>query len=185
MTEPTLSPQLNQYAPPTATVEDVAPEHLGTARLNMFSAEGRIGRLRYLAYVTGASLIQGFVIGIVTAVIGGPVLIAVVNAALYIAMIWFCIICGIKRCHDMDISGWWSVTVLIPIIALLWAFWPGSKGANRFGPPPPPNNLGVRILGLLLPVIFFIGIVAAIALPAYSTYQMKAKARAAQSAGQL
>lgn len=185
MTEPTLNPTMNQYAPPTATVEDVGPDFLGTAKLDLFSAKGRIGRLRYLAYVTGASLVQGFVLGVAMAIIGASVPMMVLNAALYIALIWFTIICGIKRCHDLNISGWWCLSLIIPLISLAWAFWPGTKGANRFGPPPPPNNLGVRILGLILPAIFLIGVLAAIALPTYSAYQMKAKARAAQSAGQL
>ena len=51
-----IEPTMNQYAPPRAQVADVA-QGAGVAELNYFSAQGRIGRLRYLAYGTGASLV--------------------------------------------------------------------------------------------------------------------------------
>jgi hypothetical protein len=58
---------------------------------------------------------------------------------------------------------------------------PGSRGENRFGPPPPPNTWGVRVLGVILPVIALVGILAAIAIPSYKNYTDRA--RAAQAAG--
>ncbi|UXH79642.1 DUF805 domain-containing protein [Roseateles amylovorans] len=170
----------NQYAPPVATVQDVAPP-APAAELRYFSAEGRIGRLRYLAYSIGASLLHGAIVGLLTAILGSTIG-TIVSLASVLVLMWFTILCGIKRCHDLDLSGWWSVTVIIPIISLIWIFVPGSKGANRFGPPPPPNTLGVRLLAFILPAVFIIGVVAAVALPAYSAYV--AKARAAQAASQ-
>ncbi|WP_374436271.1 DUF805 domain-containing protein [Inhella sp.] len=166
---------LNQFAPPRAQVADMqSPE--GVGELKLFSHQGRIGRLRYLAYITGAALLfQLLAVGMGAI---GP-FIALLGLIPYI---WFTVITGIKRCHDINISGWWSITAIIPVIGLIWIFVPGSKSANRFGPPPPPNTLGIKLLGLILPGIFVLGIVAAIALPAYQTYT--AKARAAQAAGQ-
>ena len=177
MTEQTL----NQYAAPGAHVADVASFE-GTGELQLFSSKGRIGRLRYLAYATGASLIHYVVsLGLLFAMTSSMVAVSVGTIALFAVAIWFSVITGIKRCHDLDISGWWTVTLIIPLIALVWIFVPGSKGANRFGPPPPANNWGVRILGLALPVIAMIGVVAAIALPAYKGYTDRARAaRAAQ-----
>ena len=57
-------------------------------------------------------------------------------------------------------------------------FWfiPGTSGSNRFGAPPPPNSTGVILLALILPIIFVIGIVAAIAIPAYQDYATRARA---------
>jgi uncharacterized membrane protein YhaH (DUF805 family) len=176
MAEPTL----NQYAPPQAHVADIS-QGAGFAELNYFSTQGRIGRLRYLAWATGASLVYQILITVATLALRDSVLMSVVTIAGLIAVIWFSIVCAIKRCHDMDISGWWSLTAILPIIALAWMFWPGSKGENRFGPPPPPNTWGVRVLGLMLPVIAFVGILAAIAIPQYKHYTDKA--RAAQTAG--
>lgn len=175
-----IEPTLNQYAPPTAEVADVQASTTG--ELKFFSSQGRIGRLRYLAYSTGASVIHSILTTVLTLALGGstgPAAIAVTIVA-FIALLWFSIITGIKRCHDIGISGWWSLTVIIPVIALIWIFVPGHKGENRFGPPPPPNTWGVRMLGLILPVVFFVGILAAIAIPAYQSYTLKA--RAAQAA---
>jgi uncharacterized membrane protein YhaH (DUF805 family) len=176
MAEPTL----NQYAPPQTHVADMA-RGTGFAELNYFSARGRIGRLRHLAYATGASFVYNVMNTVATVALHDSALLAVVSIGGAIALIWFGILCAIKRCHDMDISGWWSLTAILPVIALAWIFWPGSKGENRFGPPPPPNTWGVRVLGLLLPIIALIGILAAIAIPQYKHYTDKA--RAAQTAG--
>lgn len=172
------TPSHNQYAPPNAHVADVA-RGSGFAELNFFSAQGRIGRLRYLAWATGASVLFNIAITGIGMAMPGSILFTIASIIGIVVLIWFSALCAIKRCHDMNISGWWSLTSFIPIIALAWAFWPGTQGDNRFGPPPPPNTLGVRILGLLLPVVFFIGILAAIAIPSYKQYTDRA--RAAQS----
>jgi len=175
MTEPTM----NQYAPPLAAVADMAPR-AAPAELKLFSHKGRIGRLRYLAYGSGASILYYMLIGGLTASVRDSNTLAVAVFAAFGAVLWFTVITGIKRCHDMEISGWWSLTLILPVIVLAWMFWPGSRGENRFGPPPPPNTMGVRLLGFLMPVIFFVGILAAIAIPQYKHYTDRA--RAAQSA---
>ncbi|KQO45709.1 hypothetical protein ASF24_11135 [Methylobacterium sp. Leaf86] len=40
---------------------------------------------------------------------------------------------GIRRMHDTDHSGWW---LLLSPVALVFACFAGTPGANRFGPPP-------------------------------------------------
>lgn len=170
---------MNQYAPPQAAVADVhAFDEVG--ELKLFSAQGRIGRLRYLAYATGATFLYQALVGGLAGAIGPSTLTNVLVLSLFAFFFWFTVITAIKRCHDIGISGWWTLTMFIPIITLAWLFVSGSKGANRFGPPPPPNSRGVRLLGAVLPAIFIIGILAAIALPAYKTYTDKARAAQAQ-----
>lgn len=50
---------------------------------------------------------------------------------------YFLITTGIKRLHDFGKSGWWYLSILVPlanmalIIALL--FTPSTKGANTYG----------------------------------------------------
>lgn len=177
MTESTMDP----YAPPRAQVSDVAHSH-AVGELKLFSAQGRVGRLRYLAYSTGASLVYKVLVMAWTLGLAGSTAFNVAMVACAIALLCFNVITGIKRCHDMGISGWWTLTLVIPVIVFAWIFWPGTRGDNRFGPPPPPNTLGVRLLGLVLPVVFFIGIVAAVAIPQYKMYSDKARAAQAQSA---
>lgn len=175
MTEPTM----NQFAPPRAHVAD-APAATAVAELKLFSAQGRIGRLRYLAYSTVASMIYSVLLSVLFALFAGSEMLTVATWLAVIAVLWFSVITGIKRCHDINISGWWSATLIVPVITLVWMFAPGSKGENRFGPPPPPNNWGVRLLGVILPVVFFVGILAAVAIPSYKAYTDKARAAAAQ-----
>ena len=45
---------------------------------------------------------------------------------------------GIRRLHDIDKSGWWSLIALVPlvgaIVLIVWYCQKGTPGANRFGP---------------------------------------------------
>lgn len=47
---------------------------------------------------------------------------------------------SVRRLHDIGWSGWWVLLLFVPFVfaALFLAllFWPGTKEANRFGPPP-------------------------------------------------
>lgn len=52
----------------------------------------------------------------------------------------------VKRLHDRDESGWWSLVYFIPVVCL-WVFikcgfLKGTPGPNRFGPDPlaPPEQ---------------------------------------------
>ena len=45
---------------------------------------------------------------------------------------------GIRRLHDIDKSGWWTLIVFVPLIGwivlIVWYCTKGTPGANRFGP---------------------------------------------------
>jgi uncharacterized membrane protein YhaH (DUF805 family) len=158
----------NPYQAPRAPVGDVdSTEEYQEIRL--WSASGRLGRLRYLAYGTGASLLCGLLAGALTAVLGAGVG-GLFTMVAYVVLVVFSVLVAIQRSHDMNWSGWTVFLTLIPFVALIWIFKPGTDGENDYGAPPPPNTIGVKILGFLLPILFIIGIVAAIAIPAYVAY---------------
>jgi len=163
----------NPYTPPRAKVADVTTDDFQEVR--MWSASGRIGRLRYLAYTFGASLLIGIVAALTTAVLG-PTVGSMITLVAYVALLVFCVLVMIQRSHDMDWSGWMVLLSIIPFVGLIWIFKSGTKGENRFGAPPPPNTTGVKILAFIMPVVAIIGIVAAIALPAYQQYVERAQA---------
>jgi len=77
----------NPYAAPRAAVSDI-----DTAReiqeIQMWSATGRIGRLRYLAYGAGAAIAVGVIAGLLSTLMD-PGTAATVTMLLYIPLIWF------------------------------------------------------------------------------------------------
>lgn len=172
----------NQYQAPQSQV--VADSEQEFAEMKFLGATGRIGRIRFLAYSTGINLIFSLVSGVLQGGVaaasggnseGGAAMIMIVGILLLIAQFVFYFMFAIKRAHDMNVSGWLSLILLIPLIGVLvFIFAPGTRGPNNYGPPPPPNTAGLYLLGLLLPIIAIIGILAAIAIPAYQGYINKA-----------
>lgn len=172
------------YAPPTADVAETLPEF---AELRPFSIEGRIGRLRYLAWSLAVMLAAACVFGIVA--IGAaisPVLGMLLGGLTVIGAVVVSTQIGVQRLHDIGWSGWLLLVNLIPVVgsvfALIMLVVPGSSGANRFGPPPPANSRGVKILAALWLLVPVLGIVAAISLPAYQDYITRAHDAQASSA---
>ena len=65
----------------------------------------------------------------------------IIGVVAYIGFIWASLALGIKRWHDRDKSGWWTLIGLIPVIGAIWAFVEqgclrGTEGPNRFGDDP-------------------------------------------------
>jgi uncharacterized membrane protein YhaH (DUF805 family) len=170
----------NPYSPPQADVADMPDGGPSSFQsVHFFAWRGRIGRLRLLAY----SMLVYLFIAVLGAIAGGITAAAHSSSidqfliwAIYLVSFGLMLMVLIQRSHDMDYSGWTALLALIPIVGLLWVFKSGTTGTNRFGAPPVPNSLGVKIAGLLLPIVAVIGILAAIALPAYQSYVQKAKA---------
>ncbi len=161
----------NPYAAPRAAVSDVETVQ-EFQEVRLWSASGRIGRLRYIAYAVGGTLLGAALAGALVAFMGG--IGAILAVLVYIAMLVFSVLTMIQRSHDMDWSGWTVLLSLIPFVGLIWLFKAGSEGVNDYGAPPPPNTTAVKILALILPILFIVGILAAIAIPAYAEYTRRA-----------
>ena len=169
----------NPYASPSAQVADtVADAEYGEIRI--FSTRGRLGRVRYLGYGIGLGLLISFVMGILAGVAAAAGSAAAPIAAIivvvgYVALFAMQIVLTIQRAHDFNSSGWLALLGLVPLVNLIFLFIPGTKGENRFGKQPPPNTAGVIILACILPLIAVVGIVAAISIPAYQDYTLRAQ----------
>ena len=155
----------NPYTAPQSRVADIVDD-AEYGSLKLWSASGRIGRLRYLAYTTGASLVVGGLSSVLTLALG-PELGLTITLLAYVPLLVFCVLAAIQRSHDMNWSGWTVLLTIVPLVAFIWLFKPGTEGTNEYGHRPPPNTTGVKILALLLPIIALIGIAAAIAIPAF------------------
>ncbi len=162
----------NPYSAPSARVADV-PDETAYQPARLWSARGRIGRLRYLAYLCGMSLILGVLSGLATAALGeerGTLL----NLTFNLPALVFCALSAIKRSHDANWSGWAAILAFIPVLNLILVFKSGTAGANDYGNPAPPNTTGIKILALLFPALVVVGLLAAIALPAYQDFVERA-----------
>ena len=170
------------YTPPQTELLNDLDE--GYGEIKILRAQGRIGRLRYIAYSIGISILiylamMAVMMGLgAVGLSGGGFGITAVGLVIiaYGAMLVINVLLTIQRCHDFNTSGWLSLLLLLPLVPLIFWFIPGTKGSNQYGLQPPPNKgAGVAVVVILL-VLVVMGILAAIAIPAYQEYMARAAA---------
>lgn len=146
---------------------------------SIFSFNGRIGRLRYMAYGIGSYLLLMMImIPVVgtSAFMGGEPAVSGVGAiavgVIFLAMLVAGVAFAKRRLNDLNRSGWWLLLSVVPFVNLLFTiyviFFPGNDGDNDFGAAPAANSLGVQILGWMMPALFVLGIVAAAVIPQFA-----------------
>lgn len=128
----------------------------------LFSYQGRIGRLRYFGLSTGVLfvlLLSVFLVGFAAMLLESYALFFLFLPIWAVGLVAQTML-GIRRLHDLDLSGWWYVPCLLvmtvggqmatsgePTLAaigtivylapsLLLLLKAGTEGPNRFGPPP-------------------------------------------------
>ncbi|WP_342654357.1 DUF805 domain-containing protein [Pseudomonas sp. F3-2] len=159
---PAFEPAVSPYAPPRASATQDWPD---VGALKVFSVQGRIGRLRYLAWSMVLVLVAMVISGVCFAILSVSLIAGgLLGTIALVAVIVVCIQIGAQRLHDAGWSAWLLLLYLVPIIGtffpLLLIAIPGNAGPNAYGPPPPPNNRGVKILAtlwLLVLALVFIG----------------------------
>ena len=173
------------YSPPETDLltgqEEFAP-------VRILSYKGRIGRMRYIAYTLGVSLlaylvmmlvVRAVVTAMATSASGAPEFaggVAIVIMAVgFLAILTINVLLTIQRSHDFNTTGWLSLVLLLPLVPFIFWFIPGTEGGNRFGPPPAPSK-GAGLVVIILLVLVVGGILAAIAIPAYQEYMARAAA---------
>lgn len=167
---------MNPYQAPAADVSAI-PNQGGLDESGPFSPSGRFGRLSYIAW----GMLMGIAVWAVMLVFGGGMaamgpdslatmgpLLIVVQLVVLVPTILF----AIRRLHDINAAGWWSLLFLVPIVnfvfILVLMFKAGSEGANRFAAP--RVTLGwekvLGFIGIGFMVLGIVGMVAAIVIPA-------------------
>lgn len=156
------SMQQNPYRAPNAELE-LEKQPANTS--GIFSRQGRIGRLRYSAYISTASLIGA------TLAFGGIGIAEAAKQSDFTTAIAFgligTIVCGImnlfytaRRLNDLNQHWGWLILYFIPAFALFLVlylvFAPGSAGSNKYGAPAAANKWFHYIMGLLLPALLLL-----------------------------
>ena len=168
----------NPYSASTADLSQVPNDSL-TYSPKLLSINGRIGRVRYLAFSVMMSL-SALAIG---ALLAGALflinpMLAAGAALVYVPMLAYSFILVIRRLNDLNHSGWWSIGIIVPLLnlplAIYLLFAPGTAGSNNYGLAPGPNTRGVLIAAWAMPVMAVIfGIIGALAMPYYQAQVAK------------
>lgn len=141
----------NPYAAPQAAL---ALPALPAYEARLFGWNGRIGRLRFVAYT-----LAGLTFALCFGLLAGMIIYIYewrasdsVKAATGLVMLSMPVLSLVltmrRRLHDLDVSSWWGLFLLFPILQFIFLIYllvaPGKPEANRFGPAPPANTAGVK-----------------------------------------
>lgn len=144
----TTSTAASPYASPLAMVVQDDNE---VGELNIWGLNGRIGRMRYVAWsmVYTLALLPVMLICAlafkISTWLGGLLAIVAMIAAMIVG-----VQISVKRLHDIGWSGWLLLIALVPLVGSIFQIitfvMPGTKGSNLYGPPPPENSQAVKVL---------------------------------------
>lgn len=142
-------------------------ESAARAEPGLMSPQGRMSRLRYIAWSGGLSFLIAVAAGIVSALLSAvvPGLGMAVMAVGYLAVLVIVVMLTIKRCHDFNVTGWLALLLIVPLAALIFWIIPGTEDDNRFGPPPPPSSTGVQVVAWLIIGLAALCVIAAVVAP--------------------
>jgi uncharacterized membrane protein YhaH (DUF805 family) len=113
------------------------PQAIASGFTKYFTFSGRASRSEYwywVLFVVLGELVAVIVDGVVFQYEDG-----VFGSVFYLAVILPWIAIQVRRLHDIDLSGWWILLNVVPIIGLYMIVLQctrGTQGANRFGPDP-------------------------------------------------
>ncbi|MEN9847655.1 MAG: hypothetical protein RL368_395 [Pseudomonadota bacterium] len=163
----------NPYAVPQSNLTLGSKEE-DYGEIRFFSSKGRIGRLRYISYVSTLILL-GIIIAFALMAFFGlgskpyaslghnsdlVVLLLPLFFVLFFVLPSFLFL-NIQRLHDINRSGWFSILLLVPLLNVIMILGlmgqAGNTERNQFGAPPPPNTLLVKISSALFILFWVLG----------------------------
>jgi len=108
-----------------------------------FGMSGRLGRGAYFQLVLFWFCVFAIPVGMAIRVADSGQAQAWVGFALiavFIAGIWSVTAASVKRLHDLDVSSWFTLVLLVPgliiIVVPALCIWPARQVPNRFGSRP-------------------------------------------------
>ncbi len=127
-------------------------------------SKGRIGRVHYFLSTLGIAFFGVILASLLSVIptIGWPL------AFVYIfGVIAFNLLLTIQRCHDINISGWYSLLSLIPLASIYFYFTAGTNGYNAYGYQPSACCEEAKIATFALSAVFVVASIVAITLYSY------------------
>lgn len=104
------------------------------------SIQGRASRTEFWTfqlYYWGSILLLAFLVAMLGVATAGAATFGLGLIYLGLAIPSFCV--GVRRLHDTDTSGWFTLIGIVPflgsLILLIYMCLPSKAGPNRFGPP--------------------------------------------------
>ena len=181
-------------------------ETVTPSALSLF-INGRIGRLRYLAYSWPMMVLSGLailaaVVPKTPAMVKSREMLLIPLAVLFVLWIWTMLRLMALRLHDVNLSAKWVLALLllpaagsvmggpqlVPIcssvfwiVSLLLIIWPGSEGYNDYGPPAGPNTALVKVGAGVILALMALAVVGNIK---YMQYARNGKLNASASEAQ-
>ena len=162
---------MNTENPYQAPSSDVRVESSSEYQPKPFSLRGRIGRLRYLAYMLVIFMIVFMVQTVIYFVAGiwatnafemnfARTFVSLTPLFTLLFLLFYCFVLAIRRLQDINQPGWSSLLILVPFINIAMfaalALLPGTKGINKYGPPAPANSPIITISGFAMVALIMI-----------------------------
>lgn len=130
---------MTQHAPPPAPATTPLLGNAPTPWQMYSSLQGRITRADYWFSGVFVLLVLGLVLTALLRIAG--ISTEKAEGTVDLVLAWPAIAVTVKRWHDRNRSGWWSLLYLVPLLGQLWALldngvMPGDTGRNRYGEAP-------------------------------------------------
>ena len=139
---PNYAQHFAQYGYPPTYSADNGWGPAGGIEGKIFFFKGRINRKKYWIaslLVTVAEWIILGILSIISAVShseGLSIIVGLLIFLVYIGVMIIGISLSIRRWHDLDKSGWWTLSNFLVLPAIYMAFAEGTRGPNQYGPDP-------------------------------------------------
>lgn len=170
----------NPYQAPGADI-DTSPDGGATYQPALFALKGRIGRLRYLAYLLAAGgmmfavsmavLVVFGVASIASKVQDGSALVAWLPSLTSLLMVAMYAVLAVRRFNDTGRTGWLALLLFVPLlniaVALYLIFAPGTQGSNRYGLPQGPDSTAIKVAGWATPVLMLAAVAFTLLVPMF------------------
>ena len=127
-------------------------------------SKGRIGRVHYFLS-TLAIAFFGVTLALLLSVI--PVVGGVLASIYVVGVIGINIMFTAQRCHDINLSAWYSLLSLIPLASIYFYLAPGTQTYNLYGRQPSPCCQEAKFATFAVSMLFMVGTIVAVIIYSY------------------